>query len=91
MSLERITQLVNLVKSGIGEEFEAGGKTFIHHDEIEGLCNELFITNSGSCDWKNMKAFEDALPGSKIVALETDSFGWLVGGIKYEERIYSYG
>lgn len=67
------------------EALKAGDK-----EEIEALASGYFITNGGACNWKNMKAFEE-FSGCKIFPLEKDSFGWLIGGIKYEEKIYSFG
>ncbi len=59
-------------------------------EEINGLGCELFITNEGGCNWTNINKFEE-FSGAKIVPLEKDSFGWLIGGIKFEGETYSYG
>lgn len=54
------------------------------------LANELFITREGRCNYAQMNEFERYAP-CKIVKLEGDSFGWLVGGIKYNDKTYSFG
>ena len=57
-------------------------------DEIETLACGAFITGNG-CNWANMRPVEDA--GFAVVALEKDSFGWLVGGIKTKHGTIVYG
>lgn len=62
-----------------------------NQEAIYNLACEHFITNEGRCNWANINAFERDHPECKIVPLEKDSFGWLIGGIKYEDKTYSYG
>jgi hypothetical protein len=57
---------------------------------VESLANELFITNSGACNYVEMNAFE-RYANCRIVCLERDTFGWLVGGIKYGGKTYTFG
>jgi hypothetical protein len=59
-------------------------------DKIGELASGLFITNGGHCNWDNIKKFEE-MATCDIFSIERDSFGWLIGGIKYEGKIYSYG
>jgi len=58
--------------------------------DINALACGHFITSDGHCNWENMKAFEE-FSGCVFFPIEKDSFGWLVGGIKYGKRTYSYG
>jgi hypothetical protein len=59
-------------------------------ERVNALACDLFITNEGKCNWVEMNAFERYAP-CKIVPLERDSFGWLIGGIKYNDRTFAYG
>jgi hypothetical protein len=59
-------------------------------DLVELLANEMFITHNGGCNFVEMNAFEK-YANCKIVCLERDSFGWLVGGIKYGGKMYMFG
>lgn len=59
-------------------------------EAVDNIASGLLITNSGNCNWTNINALEKAI-SCKVVALEKDSFGWLVGGIKYNRRTYPYG
>lgn len=58
---------------------------------VNELASGTLICNDGGCNWTTINELERQLPGLKVVALEKDSFGWLVGGIKYEGKVYSYG
>lgn len=62
-----------------------------NQEAINNLCCSLFIRKDAGCDWANIKAFELMLPEAKVVCLEKDSFGWLIGGIRYNGKTYSYG
>jgi len=77
MTEEQMKALLDAVKAG-------------NEDEICGMANEHFINANASNNWTNIKAFEE-FSGAKIVCLERDSFSWLVGGIKYDGKMYSYG
>lgn len=57
---------------------------------VEDFACDLFITNVGRCNWENIKEFEK-LASCEIVPLEQDSFGWLIGGIRYNGKTYPYG
>lgn len=59
-------------------------------DRIDALACGLFITNDGGCNWENILEFEK-YANCKIYALEKDSFGWLIGGIRYGGKTYAYG
>ena len=59
-------------------------------DVICSLANELFISDGGGCNWPQMNEFERYAP-CKIICIERDSFGWLVGGIVYNKKTFSYG
>lgn len=60
-------------------------------DEVEELCNELLITESGSCNWDNINILRNH--GYRVFAGEKDSFGWLTGCIQKigDQRILVYG
>lgn len=57
---------------------------------VNDLASGIFITDEGRCNWDTIKYFE-TYAGVKIYALERDSFGWLVGGIEYHKKVFSYG
>ena len=61
------------------------------YDEIEGLCNEYLITESGGCNWDNICVLRSK--GYSVYAGEKDGFGWLTGCIqkKGDNRIVVYG
>ena len=61
-----------------------------NEEEVNNLACEHFICNDGHCNWKNILEFEK-FASVRIVALEKDSFGWLIGGIKYGKKTFSYG
>ena len=44
--------------------------------EVEGLCMDLFIDDSGSPNYKNIREIRNH--GFKVYPTETDSFGWLM-------------
>lgn len=59
-------------------------------EKINELACDLFITNGGGCDWKKIKEFE-SMASCRIFPVERDSFGWLVGGIFYKGKTWTYG
>lgn len=59
-------------------------------DKVNELACELLITSSGQINRAQVSEFEAYAP-CKVVCLERDSFGWLVGGIKYGNKTYSFG
>jgi len=77
MNPEEMAKLLEALKAG-------------DEETIETLACAHFITSEGRCNWTNIVAFE-GFSGCHISALEKDSFGWLIGGIKYEGKVYSYG
>lgn len=58
--------------------------------KVDALASELFITDGGRCEWKKMKEFEN-FANCKFFAGEKDSFGWLIGGILFEDQAFYYG
>jgi hypothetical protein len=59
-------------------------------DQINSLACGLFILNSGRPNYAQMNEFEHYAP-CKIFCAEQDSFGWLMGGIKFYGRTYYFG
>lgn len=59
-------------------------------EEVNNIACALFITDTGGCDWGIMKRFEE-YADVKIYKVESDSFGWLVGGIKFRNREFTFG
>jgi len=59
--------------------------------EAEGLCDELFISTEGGCNWSNIHEFESY--GYHIYAGERDGFGWLTGCCRRNatNRVLTYG
>lgn len=59
--------------------------------EATSLCNEELITDRGQCNINNIGILRRS--GYKVFALEKDSFGWLIGGIRKDgsDRILAYG
>lgn len=51
-------------------------------------CEEL-ITDSGSCNWDNIKSLKEQ--GYNVFAGEKDSFGWLTGCIRTSKGIVVFG
>lgn len=71
-------------------EGDEGSPTALKADQINALACELFINHAGSVNWAQVNEFEKYAP-CKIIPLEKDSFGWLIGGIQYGGRTYSFG
>ena len=59
-------------------------------DQIDAIASGLLITNEGRPNYCQINEFEKYAP-CKIVAGETDSFGWLTGIIKYNDKQYVFG
>lgn len=59
-------------------------------DVINGLACSLFITTGGHVNKAQISEFEAYAP-CKIYPVERDSFGWLIGGIKYNDKQYTFG
>lgn len=59
-------------------------------EKINNYACALFITKEGRMNMAQKDEFERYAP-CKIVCLERDSFGWLIGGIKYNDKTYSFG
>ncbi len=59
-------------------------------DRINELACQLFIDKWGHHNRVEISKFEKYAP-CRIFPLEQDSFGWLIGGIKYNDKIYSFG
>lgn len=59
-------------------------------EEINSLACELFITSGGDLNRAQVSEFERYAP-CKIFCAESDSFGWLMGGINYHGRKYYFG
>ena len=58
--------------------------------EVSAIANELFITHEGRVNYPQVNEFEKYAP-CKIGPAERDSFGWLIGYIKYNDRTYYFG
>jgi hypothetical protein len=94
-----MSELFELVKKHSQEENYPCGKDSDNEEEencpicdkIDQIASGLFVTNKGQCNWGHMLGFEARYPGVKIVRLEGDSFGWLIGGIKWMGKTYAYG
>lgn len=56
---------------------------------ISNIATDLFITYDGDCDWDMMDRLESN--GFRIIPIERDSFGWLIGGICTKKGIICYG
>jgi len=59
-------------------------------DVINGLACNLFITPYGEINRAQINEFEKFAP-CKIYPVERDSFGWLIGGIKYNDKKFTFG
>lgn len=57
---------------------------------IDGLACDLFITELGQPNMAQINEFEKYAP-CKIGPAEQDSFGWLIGYIRYNGRTYYFG
>ena len=90
--LEKLEQLYATQNNSYsGEDGDEYFKESDLYDEIEGLCNEYLITESGGCNWDNIRVLRSK--GYDVYAGEKDSFGWLTGCVrKYgDNRIVVYG
>jgi len=59
-------------------------------DKVNNLACSLLITHDGQINRPQMNEFERYAP-CMIFPIEKDSFGWLIGGIKYNGKTYSFG
>lgn len=59
-------------------------------DRVNELACILFIDREGHHNRVEINKFQSYAP-CKIFPLERDSFGWLIGGIKYGDKIFSFG
>ena len=61
------------------------------YNSIVDICNDMLITNDGTCNWNNM-CFLIA-NGYRVFPGEKDSFGWLTGCIRKNDdrRIVCFG
>jgi hypothetical protein len=59
-------------------------------DNVNSLACALFITTEGRPNFAQMNEFERYAP-CKIFCAERDSYGWLIGGIKYNGKKYYFG
>jgi hypothetical protein len=57
--------------------------------QIENLADKLLITDQGQCNNDNISILE--LHNFNVYPLESDSFGWLIGGIFTYKGIVTYG
>ena len=90
--LEKLEQLYDTQNNSYSDEgYAEYFKESDLYDEIEGLCNEYLITESGGCNWDNICVLRSK--GYSVYAGEKDSFGWLTGCIqkKGDNRIVVYG
>jgi hypothetical protein len=55
------------------------------------LADELFIDPYGGINWDNINTFCNKCDVYDVYPLESDSFGWLVGGIKTKKGIVVFG
>lgn len=58
-------------------------------NKADTLACEKLITDSGSCNWNNIKSLKEQ--GYNVFAGEKDSFGWLTGCIRTSKGIVVYG
>lgn len=61
-----------------------------NEDRINDLACQLFIDRHGHPNRVEISKFQAFAP-CRIFPLEQDSFGWLIGGIKYGDKVYSFG
>ncbi len=59
--------------------------------EIAELACGPLIHESGRCNWDNIRALENALPGVSVTQGDGDSFGWLTGCINTDHGTIVYG
>lgn len=57
--------------------------------EIQTIAEDILITENGECNWENIRLLQK----QKIFPfpIETDSTGWLVGGLSTRKGIIVYG
>ena len=61
------------------------------YSKVVGLCDEYLIPSYGLDDYENKRILKEN--GYTVFAIEQDSFGWLIGGVKKQNdnRIVVYG
>jgi hypothetical protein len=59
-------------------------------EKIDCLACSLLITSGGQINRAQVNEFEKYAP-CKIFPIEQDSFGWLIGGIRYNDKTYLFG
>ncbi len=57
--------------------------------EISSLAESLLITHEGKCNWENIEQLIDR--SIDVFPVESDRFGWLIGGISTIKGIITYG
>ena len=57
--------------------------------EAKYIAEELLVTEDGNCNWDNINLLGCA--SYKVVAIEEDENGWLLGGIQTKKGIIVYG
>ena len=57
--------------------------------QISDDASFLLITDDGLCDWANIYYLEDR--GIYVFPVESDGFGWLIGGIPTSKGVITYG
>lgn len=56
---------------------------------ISHLACNLLITDEGDCNWKNIEYLKKK--GYNVNPIESESFGWLIGGIFTSKGVITYG
>ncbi len=57
--------------------------------EIEDIANRVLITDDGECDWDAIDILKQN--GFRVIPIERDRFGWIIGGILTKKGIITYG
>lgn len=74
------------------EEFELLQRALDQGEEdvVDSIATDIFITPNGGAWIERIRAFE-TFADCKIYPGEEDSFGWLIGVIKYKDKEFTFG
>ena len=57
--------------------------------EASNIATKILITEAGKCEWRNIGLLE--LEGFDVFPVESDRFGWLIGGIQTRRGVITFG
>ena len=95
-----INEIDSIAQAHIPEHELTYNYLFSKEDENKGeellfkaanLADDAFVTYDGQVNWDNIQEFYTINNTCKIYPIEQDRFGWLIGGIKTQKGIITFG